>query len=884
MLAAEERSFDSNQGSPMENGIGRTVEMVSPKKEEIGNLEKGTGSHLVSTPIASPKTMNDLTLSEKNSPNLLQGVTQNMVEEEEKYKIENQQMDEVRTQALEELARTGQQERFERLQSLLNKSEAYTTYLLGRVNARREEEEKRVAAEKKKKANDTGLLKDIKPHVLDQQKTRSTRESKANTTLDIVPQKRKRKDDSGSSNTKENKKQRVKGKLIMGPESQEYFEDPVNTASSPSTGILKDKLPEQQPKLLTGGVLRNYQIQGMEWLVGLYENGINGILADEMGLGKTLQSIALICKLIEQKVIGPFMIAAPLSTLPNWMTEFKKFAPEVYTILYHGSKVERFEKRRKMMRVKKYKHGLASLPVVISSYEILMRDRLPLSTFGVQWKYLIVDEGHRLKNLNCKLIKELKQYDTANRLLLTGTPLQNNLSELWSLLNFLLPDIFDDLASFQQWFDFSALSSSDFIADEHESKVLQTLHSILNPFLLRRLKTDVDLSIPPKKEVLVYCPMTEQQQSYYRATLDRSILDMIQRTDKEEKIVELTATGRPMRKSVKDMDYALYEDNDKDFESWVKHIVEKENKKMEKEMAKTVKEDKKAILNIRLTNVLMLLRKCCNHPYLLEYPYDSKTDELIIDDRLLKCSGKLLMLDRMLPALLEDGHKMLIFSQMTTMMDIIGDYLNLKKLKFSRLDGSMNVDDRRINIENFDKDPKTSIFLLSTRAGGLGLNLMSADTCIIYDSDWNPQVDLQAQDRCHRIGQKKPVVIYRFTSANTVDQKILERAATKRKLEKMVVHDKRFKGKAVAKALSPSELMELLESSDVSSTFNTDNVITDEQLDALLDRSDLYKLMEKKGSQEEIKKEIKKENNDDQPPTNKLFTIVESCISDKVII
>jgi len=231
----------------------------------------------------------------------------------------------------------------------------------------------------------------------------------------------------------------------------------------------------------------------------------------------------------------------------------------------------------------------------------------------------------------------------------------------------------------------------------------------------------------------------------------------------------------------------------------------------------------------------MLLRKCCNHPYLLEFPFDSKTQQLVIDERLVECSGKMLLLDRMLPELKRLGHKTLIFSQMNLMLDILADYCGIRNYKFSRIDGSMNILDRQTMIENFQNDPETAIFLLSTRAGGLGLNLMAADTCIIYDSDWNPQADLQAQDRCHRIGQKKPVVIYRLCTANTVDQKIIERAASKRKLEKMVIHKKNFKGRALASAVSPKELLELLASKDESSTVDG-NIISDEHLKQLLDR------------------------------------------------
>ncbi|KAJ1886103.1 putative ATPase, partial [Kickxella alabastrina] len=202
------------------------------------------------------------------------------------------------------------------------------------------------------------------------------------------------------------------------------------------------KVSPRQPQLITGGIMREYQLEGMEWLASLYENGLNGILADEMGLGKTLQTIAFLCFLRERKVWGPFLILCPLSTLSNWVSEFYRFTPNTPVLLYHGNPDERKELRRKHLRKLDQ-----NFPIVVTTYEISMRDKQALQKFA--WKFIIIDEGHRIKNMNCKLIRDLKSYQSTNRLLLTGTPLQNSLSELWSLLNFLLPDIFDDLESFQ---------------------------------------------------------------------------------------------------------------------------------------------------------------------------------------------------------------------------------------------------------------------------------------------------------------------------------------------------------------------------------------------------------------------------------------------------
>lgn len=229
--------------------------------------------------------------------------------------------------------------------------------------------------------------------------------------------------------------------------------------------------------------MRDYQVKGYQWMATLFENGINGILADEMGLGKTIQTIALFCHLIEMGVPGPFLVVAPLSTVPNWVKEFQRFAPQIPVTLYHGSAKERVEKRLKL----KENHVIDGIPnkvksVFVTSFEIAMNDRANLR--HVNWRYIVVDEGHRLKNTNCRLIKELRQYQSVNRLLLTGTPLQNNLAELWSLLNFLMAEIFDDLRVFESWFDAKDMdqdtSESDrILMQEKQNNILSTLHQVL---------------------------------------------------------------------------------------------------------------------------------------------------------------------------------------------------------------------------------------------------------------------------------------------------------------------------------------------------------------------------------------------------------------------
>jgi len=475
------------------------------------------------------------------------------------------------------------------------------------------------------------------------------------------------------------------------------------------------------------------------------------------------------------------MVVGPLSTLHNWKAEFTKWAPDMDAIIYHGDQKTRADLRGRYLRGKKGEKN--SYPVIITSYEIIIRDIKDLRR--LPWKFVVIDEGHRLKNMNCRLIRELKDMcKDGNRLLLTGTPLQNNLTELWSLLNFLLPSIFDDLDSFQEWFNF------DFTQTDTEQRVLQgelqnsvvtKLHQILRPFLLRRLKQDVEIGLPKKHEYILFAWMSEWQQEMYRDLVNKQLQD---------------SAGKTMR----------------------------------------------------MQNVLMQLRKCCNHPYLFEWPVDESGNE-VVDEILLEASGKMQLLDRILTKLkAEGGHQVLIFSQMTRMLDILEDYLAWRRWSYRRLDGTVSSDDRRKAMNEFqDENNEIDVFLLSTRAGGLGVNLTRADTCIIFDSDWNPHMDLQAQDRCHRIGQTKTVMVYRLATADTVEEKVLHAAKQKLKLEQLVVSKGKFKdiGKKTDRddKLQEEELLDLLAFDPSKSAFGKNNkVITDAELDEVLDRSGSVKV------------------------------------------
>ncbi|KAG8864316.1 hypothetical protein FRB96_006137 [Tulasnella sp. 330] len=539
----------------------------------------------------------------------------------------------------------------------------------------------------------------------------------------------------------------------------------------------------QQPTLLVGGTLKEYQIKGLQWMVSLYNNRLNGILADEMGLGKTIQTISLVTFLIEKKhEPGPFLVIVPLSTLPNWTLEFEKWAPGVSTVVYKGSPNARKGIQANLRA--------GSFKVMLTTFEYIIKDRPFLSKF--KWVHMIIDEGHRMKNTQSKLAQTLTQYySTRYRLILTGTPLQNNLPELWALLNFVLPKIFNSVKSFDEWFNtpFANSGAQDNIQlnEEESLLVIRRLHKVLRPFLLRRLKKDVESELPDKVEKVIKCKMSTLQSQLYRYMKEHKMFPN-NRPD---------VNGKPA--PVKG-----------------------------------------------LQNMVMQLRKICQHPYVFREVEDAMNlmpsrPEIDLtrayNDPLIRSSGKVALLDRMLPKLFATGHRVLIFFQMTNVMDILEDYMRLKGVKCLRLDGGTKTEDRGELLKQFNApDSEINVFMLSTRAGGLGLNLQTADTVIIYDSDWNPHADLQAQDRAHRIGQKKAVRIFRFVTEKSVEEAILTRARTKLDMDEKVIQAGRFDNKSTAEERD-QYLRQLIEDQDDESQDATGDM-TDEELNELLARTD----------------------------------------------
>ncbi|KAG8448015.1 hypothetical protein GDO86_015208 [Hymenochirus boettgeri] len=502
----------------------------------------------------------------------------------------------------------------------------------------------------------------------------------------------------GRPKIKKDEKQNLLSAGDYRPRRTEQEEDEELLSESRKTSSVCVRF-EESPSYIKGGTLRDYQVRGLNWMISLYENGINGILADEMGLGKTLQTIALLGYLKHYRnTPGPHMVLVPKSTLHNWMNEFKRWVPSLCAVCLIGDK-------------------------------------------NARW-YLVIDEAHRIKNEKSKLSEIVREFKTTNRLLLTGTPLQNNLHELWALLNSSLMCLIQQ-RDFDSWFD-----TNNCLGDQ---KLVERLHAVIK----------------------IYLGLSKMQREWYTKILMKDI-DILNSAGKMDKM--------------------------------------------------------------RLLNILMQLRKCCNHPYLFDGaepgpPYTT-------DTHLVYNSGKMVVLDKLLSKLKEQGSRVLIFSQMTRLLDILEDYCMWRGYEYCRLDGQTPHEQREVAIETFNSPGSSKfIFMLSTRAGGLGINLATADVVVLYDSDWNPQVDLQAMDRAHRIGQKKMVRIFRLITDNTVEERIVERAELKLRLDSIVIQQGRLIDQQSNK-LGKDEMLQMIRHGATHVFASKDSELTDEDINKILERGE----------------------------------------------
>ncbi|KAI4539764.1 hypothetical protein MG293_010159 [Ovis ammon polii] len=544
------------------------------------------------------------------------------------------------------------------------------------------------------------------------------------------------------------------------------------------------KKSESSREYKNNNKLREYQLEGVNWLLFNWYNMRNCILADEMGLGKTIQSITFLYEIYLKGIHGPFLVIAPLSTIPNWEREFRTWT-ELNVVVYHGSQASRRTIQLYEMYFKdpqgRVIKGSYKFHAIITTFEMILTDCPELR--NIPWRCVVIDEAHRLKNRNCKLLEGLKMMDLTlrslvhdkalnliwtfrpgllhtlfprdgqdfeHKVLLTGTPLQNTVEELFSLLHFLEPTRFPSETTFMQEF-----------GDLKTEEQVQKLQAILKPMMLRRLKEDVEKNLAPKEETIIEVELTNIQKKYYRAILEKNF-------------TFLSKGGGQANVP-------------------------------------------------NLLNTMMELRKCCNHPYLI-----NGAEEKILEEfkethnadspdfqlqAMIQAAGKLVLIDKLLPKLKAGGHRVLIFSQMVRCLDILEDYLIQRRYPYERIDGRVRGNLRQAAIDRFSKpDSDRFVFLLCTRAGGLGINLTAADTCIIFDSDWNPQNDLQAQARCHRIGQSKSVKIYRLITRNSYEREMFDKASLKLGLDKAVLQSMSGRENAPngVQQLSKKEIEDLL--------------------------------------------------------------------------
>lgn len=716
--------------------------------------------------------------------------------------------------------------------------------------------------------------------------------------------------------------------------------DTSRKTSPPSTSPLS---------VLLRGDLRDYQMSGMQWLVNLYKSDSNGILADEMGLGKTIQTIALLAWLaLEEKVWGPHLVVVPTSVMVNWEVEFKRFLPGFKILTYFGSMRERKLKRKGWMDPDMFHVCITSYTLAVQDAHILRRKK---------WVYLILDEAHNIKNFKSQRWQTLLTFSARRRLLLTGTPLQNSVMELWSLMHFLMPNIFESHAEFKDWFS-NPLQGDDLANESHRSKVVAQLHNVLRPFVLRRLKADVEKGLPPKYEHVVSCPLGKRQRELYEDFVNRSdvretfdsgdafkVMNALMQLRKvcnhpdlfdsrpivsplsmspifyplptmaarslqhrpwehvNLKLLSLDLCSKELNwpgswfnsqsermsilsvvldKMKKDKRSSRSGDRSKahDLSDETRRARERATAFRQSSMYQLalvnglrlrerglIGEDVRDVCTISPSSLLQSLRLnssphedhltnasrrlvwdidtvalgakeacerfvCCitkaSAPSVevrfqgddqeriqekecfmelseassslrsLFRSYEVRSQVSIPDKRLVQWDcGKLQVLNLLLRKLRRRSSRVLIFTQMTKMLDVLESFLNLHMFRYLRLDGTTKTDDRQKVVQRFNSDKRIFCMILTTRAGGVGLNLTGADSVIFYDTDFNPAIDNQAQDRAHRIGQTKTVNIYRLVCENTVEESILERANVKRALENQIISEAGFTTDAI---------------------------------------------------------------------------------------
>ncbi|XP_053683366.1 SWI/SNF-related matrix-associated actin-dependent regulator of chromatin subfamily A member 5-like [Sabethes cyaneus] len=497
------------------------------------------------------------------------------------------------------------------------------------------------------------------------------------------------------------------------------------------------------------GTMRDYQVEGLNWLISLYDKGINGILADEMGLGKTLQSISMLGYLRHHRNIkGPHLVIVPLTTINNWVREFQRFVPEIRVLHGHCYKEDKAKLRKKLMATRK------SWDVVITNYEFFVSE---ISYFKrINYQYVILDEAQRCKNEKTQLALFLRDITYRSILFLTGTPINNNLHELWAMLNLLLPEFFRDSDDFDSWFKLE-----DCIDPNHERSL--RLKNILQPIMLRRIKAEVELKIPPKIKTTIFMPPTREMRFWSKKVLNRDVM-------------VVNGAGHNKR--------------------------------------------------YPMLNIFPYLRQVTLHPYLMP---GAEQEPYVEGQHLVDVSSRMIVLDKLLTKLHQRGSRVLLFSQFVIMLNILEDYLIWKGYNYCRLSGDTKGNERQVLLDDFNAPGSDKfIFMITTRAGGVGINLPTADTVIFFDIDWNPQADFQAEDRAHRIGQTKQVHVFRFIVLGTVDECLYRNSYLKQALDKAIVKKSLERSELAAAIKHHEEYLEVGKNIDVAAVDSQLNRIFEE--------------------------------------------------------
>eukprot|EP00804_Cyclotella_cryptica_P027266 CCRYP_014371-RB/>CCRYP_014371-RB protein AED:0.04 eAED:0.04 QI:131/1/1/1/1/1/6/716/1063 len=525
-----------------------------------------------------------------------------------------------------------------------------------------------------------------------------------------------------------------------------------------------------QPDIVTTP-LRDYQLIGLSWMVSMQQTGMPFILGDEMGLGKTLQTISLIAHLKESRgYTGPSLVICPLSVLYSWCNEITKHAPTLKYFRFHSSDSDEREHQKHLMA-----HEILKYDVVVTTYEMIKNPQLLGLIRNTYFNLCVLDEGHVIKSVKTLISEAARKIHCQTRVILTGTPLQNNLVELYAILNYLYPTYFTSPTKFEDAFDITH--------NRIDPDMLLKANKLLKLFMIRRLKEEVEKLMPKKIETKILCPLSSSQIFWYKGFLMKEV----------DTLVKLQAA----------------EDS---------HDLEASKGS-----------------NLVLRNLVMQLRKVCLHPYLFDFAEGDLSNTSL--EELIATSGKLAVLDKLLISLFKNGHRTCIFSQFTTMLDILEDYCSLRGWKYVRFDGGTPRAQRNHIINQFNAPGSHDfIFLMSTKSGGLGINLQTADTCILYDSDWNPQPDLQAMARVHRIGQTKTVHVYRLLSSGTVEERVVERQEKKLYLDQMVNRGASTQGKDEVD-VSTTDLLATLKFGSNAIFCSSNDLPTDSDIDKLTDRN-----------------------------------------------